>query len=316
MRRPLAGTAIALGLVAVAGCGVVPHVRSASAPLKVGASPAQAVSVLARYAVVRAESAKTADVGHLADAESGSLLAIESTTYYASRALGVTPGAAAVGAPTDIWSGAFTKYPLWFAAVVPSPAEKTQVALVFARKSSTDPWRAVMGPRLAQETELPAMLTDGDGASATLGDRSAAPSASATSLARHYADVLADPRSPFADQFETDSFITQMRQLAQAQPREHIEFRQTWTADPVRYAFRLADGGVLMFVDLHRSDHYQIKGKHALGFAGSEAAAFIPEPVHHSARLDYEHEVLLLAPADGKAFAIGQFGGLVSATGR
>jgi hypothetical protein len=295
----------------------VPHDRSASAPLKVAASPAQAASVLARYAVVRAESAKMADVGHLADAEAGSLLSIESTMYYASRALGVTPGAAAVGAPTEVWSGAFTKYPLWFATVAESQAEQTQVALVFSRRSSTEPWRAVMAPRLAADTALPDLQRGAEGSTVGLSDDAVSGLATPlTTIARRYADVLADPTSRFADQFEQDSFITQMRQLAQAQPREHIVFRQTWTAEPVRYAFRLANGGALMFVDLRRTDSYRIRGKHALGFAGSEAATFIPEPVHHGARLVYEHEVLLLAPADGKPLAIGQFGGLVSATGR
>jgi hypothetical protein len=317
MRWPLAGPAITLGLVVVAGCGVVPHDRSASAPLKVAARPAEAASALARYAGVRAESAKTADVGHLADAEAGSLLSIESTTYYASRAAGVTPGAAAVGPPTDVWSGAFTEYPLWFATVAASKAEQTQVALVFARRSSTEPWRAVMAPRLAADTAVPDLQQGADGS--TVGLSSAVVRGLATPLttiARRYVDVLEDPTSRFADQFEKDSFITQMRQLAQAQPREHIVFRQTWAADPVRYAFRLADGGALMFVDLRRTDAYRIRGKHALGFAGSEAAAFLPEPVRHRARLVYEHEVLLLVPAAGKALAIGQFGGLVGASGR
>jgi hypothetical protein len=312
----LAGPAIAFGLVVVAGCGVVPHDRSGSAPLKVAARPAEAASALARYALIRAESAKTADVGHLADAEAGSLLSIESTTYYTSRAAGVTPGAAAVGTPTDVWSGTFARYPLWFATVAESTAEQTQVALVFARRSSTDPWRAVMAPRLAADTALPDLQRRADASAVGLSGGAANGLATPlTTIARRYADVLEDPASRFADQFEQDSFIAQMRQLAQAQPREHIRFRQTWAADPVRYAFRLADGGVLMFVDLRRTDAYRIRGKHALGFAGSEAAAFLPEPVHHRASLVYEHEVLLLVPAGGKPLAIGQFGGLVAASG-
>jgi hypothetical protein len=315
MRRLLTSGLCAFGLVVAAGCGAVPHDRSASVPEKRAATAAQASSALARYTTVRAESAKTADSGHLADVEAGTLLAIESTTYSVARALGVTPGAAAVDRPSDIWSGAFASYPLWFATVAPAAGEKTQVALVFTRRSSTEPWRASMAPRLAPETELPAIRTAADGAARTLGDASAVGLAKATMLARHYADVLEDPGSAFADQFETDSFITQMRRLEQAQPSEHIVFRQTWIADPVRYGFQLAGGGALMFVDLHRVDYYRIEGNHSLGFAGSEAQAFIPEPIHKRARLSYEHEVLLLAPADGKALAIGQFGGLVSAAG-
>jgi hypothetical protein len=309
--------ATAVALVSVTGCAVVPHDRASDKPIKRAATSAQAASVVARYTAIRAASAKTVDVGHLADAEAGSLLRIEGTSYYTSRALGVTPGAAAAAGQKAVWSGSFAQYPLWFATVASAPGEQTQVGLVFARRTSVDPWRAVMAPRLAAETELPEVRTDADGAAVMLdGGDSAGLSAAPTTLARRYADVLEDPGSRFANQFEEDSFITQMRQLAQAQPRDHIVFRQTWHAEPVAYAFRLADGGAVLFVDLRRVDSYRIEGKHALGFAGSQASAFLTEPARHRAKLVYEHEVLMLVPPGGKALAIGQLGGLVSAAGR
>jgi hypothetical protein len=316
VRRLRAAAAATVALV-VTGCGVVPHDRASDEPVKRAATSAQAAAVVARYTVIRAESAKTADVGHLADAEAGSLLRIEGTSYSTSRALGVTPGAAGANGQKAVWSGSFTRYPLWFATVASAPGEQTQVALVFARRTSVDPWRAVMAPRLAVDTELPIVRTDADGAAVMLdGGDTAGLVAAPTTLARRYADVLEDPASRFAGQFEDDSFITQMRQLAQAQPRDHIAFRQSWRAEPVTYAFRLANGGTAFFVDLRRVDSYRILGGHALGFAGSQASAFLPEPVHHRARLVYEHEVLLLVPPGGKALAIGQFGGLVTAAGR
>jgi hypothetical protein len=317
VKRPLAAVAAVVVLSVAAGCGVVPHDRGSDRPVKRAATSAQAAAVVARYTLIRAESAKTADVGHLADAEDGSLLRIEGTSYYTSRMLGLTPGAAAADGQRAVWAGAFADYPLWFATVASAPGEKTQVALVFTRTRSVDPWRAVMAPRLATSTELPRVRTDADGAAVTLdgtdGDGLAAPP---TTLARRYAAVLNDPRSRLAGQFEQDSFIAQMRQLARAQPREHIAFRQTWQAEPVRYAFRLADGGAVMFVNLRRVDSYRIKGRHALGFSGSPASAFLPEPVHHWARLVYEHEVLMLVPSGRRPLAIGQLGGLVSAKGR
>jgi hypothetical protein len=315
--RKLAAGAAVVAIVAVAGCGALPHDRGATQATKRAATAAQAVPVIAQYAAVRARSAKNADVGHLADVEAGSLLRIEGTGIYVARALGSTPGAAAVVGPRAVWSGDFDAYPLWFAAVARSAGEHTQVALVFERRSSTDPWRAVMAPRLAVDTALPDVRTEESGAAATITpDEASALSGPTTTLARRYAEVLTDPHSPYSNLFEPDSFITQMRQLVQAQPRDHVAFRQTWTADPVTYALRLSDGGVLMFVDLRRVDSYRVEGKHALGFDGSQAQAFLPEPIHHRARLVYEHEVLLLAPSGGKALAIGQFGGLVSATGR
>jgi hypothetical protein len=316
MRKLAAGAAVGVMLAVVAGCGAAPHDRAETEPAKRAATTAQALSAVARYAVVRADSARNADVGRLADVEAGSLLRIEGTGYRVARVLGSTPGAAAVAEPSTVWSGTFAEYPLWFAAVTRSQAEQTQVVLVFVRASSTDPWRVVMAPRLAADTELPDVRVDDSGAAAAVTpDEAAALSGTPTTLARRYAEVLTDTRSPYADLFEQDSFITQMRQLVQAQPRDHVAFRQTWTAQPIKYALRLADGGLLMFLDLRRVDAYRIEGKHALGFAGSPAQAFFPEPVHHEARLVYEHEVLLLAPAGGKALAIGQFGGLVSATG-
>jgi hypothetical protein len=317
MRRVVGCALLVVALLGAAGCGIVPHDRSDSEPVKRAATSAQSASVVAHYASVRAESAEKADVGHLADVEGGSLLRIESTSYYSARALGATPGAAAVTGPKQVWSPAFTQYPLWFAAVVDSPSEHTQVALVFTRTTSTDPWRAVAAPRLASDTRLPAVALEDGGATAVGdADTDSRLSVSPSTIVARYAKVLADPGSPYTDDFEHDSFIAQMRQLAAAQPRDHIVFRQAWHADRVAYALRLADGGALIFADLRRVDSYRIVGRHQLGFAGSEAAAFLPEPVHHFARLVYEHEVLLLAPAGGKPVAIGQFGGLVTAAGR
>ena len=73
---------------------------------------------------------------------------------------------------------------------------QTQVALLFARSTSTAPWRAVMAPRLAADTDLPDVERSPDGTAVTVDG--AAP----TATARRYADVLANPRSRFADQFE------------------------------------------------------------------------------------------------------------------
>jgi hypothetical protein len=317
-QRCVAGVTATLAAVLLAGCGGLPHARPSDVASKRAATESEAASALAEYAAIRAQAAKTADVGRLADAEAGSLLDIESATYFASRAFGVTPGAAAISEAKQVWSGDFARYPLWFVVVASAPAEQTQVAAVFVRSSSTEPWRAVLAPRLASATPLPDIETD-DGAAALIAGGDAVTTAtktSASALVGRYASVLADPRSRFTSQFETDSFITQMRRLAQGQPTDHIRFRQAWHAAAVRYALRLSDGGALVFADLRRVDSYRIVGKHALGFAGSQAEAYLPDPVHRWARLTYAHEVLLLVPPDGKSYAIGQFGGLVHAVGR
>ena len=50
-------------------------------------------------------------------------------------------------------------------------------------------------------------------------------------------------------------------------------------------------------------------------FGGSEAGAYLPDPITDTAKLRYEHQVLMVVPAEGQPLVIGQYGGPVSAQG-
>ena len=128
--------------------------------------------------------------------------------------------------------------------------------------------------------------------------------------------MLTHNHSAHADEFVHDSFIAQMREIREAQPDEGVAFDQNWTAEPVHYVLRLADGGALMVVDLQRVDAFRVTTGNALKFDGSEAGVLPAGPDQPTSRSSYAHEVLMVVPAEGQPLVIGQYGGLVGARGR
>lgn len=296
-------------------CGGLPRHKDADTSER-AASTSAASNVVSHFNRLRALADANLDAAALGDIEDGSVLAVDTGTYALRRALSVPGQQVELSALSTVLAGSFDSYPLWFVAVATIESEGTQVAAVFERSTSTSPWLLTMAPRLAADTEIPAADKLDDGSVALLtgkavGDLSASPD----ELVRRYADVLEDPSSRFAAQFEADSFLTQMRAGVESQPREGVDFSQEWRAEPVAYAVRLAAGGALVFASLRRVDRYDVVGDKALQFGDSEAGAILTEPIRRSATLTYVHDVLLYVPDGGLALAIGQFGGLVDATG-
>lgn len=303
-RRRRAALAAASGLVGVlvAGCGVIPH-RVESDPAHRAVTLAQAVRVVDAYNAGRASALADRDLVPLQQVAAGAALAVDTVQSQPQE----------FAAPTQLIAGNFRRYPMWFVAVCDVPGENTVAAAVFARSTSRGPWLLVDAPRLAPQTKLPAVKLV-DGAAVAVGAGSAIGSAgNADEIAAQYADVLGDPASRYAGDFEKDSFIAQMRRYADAQP-PGVGFEQSWRAAGVSYALRLADGGALIFADFVRTERYDVGGK-ALRFDGTEAERFLPDPIRERARLTYYHQVLLFVPGDGKALAIGQYGALVRGTG-
>ncbi len=320
-RRWLVGVAVAS---AVAGCAL-PHHKSLGDASKPGASSAVAQATLASYARDRAVSDATWDVKALASLETGAVLDIDQSSLVIRRALGITARPFALDDAVTVWAPRFDSYPLWFVAVARVQKQQEQIVCVFSRKSSTDPWLLEAAPRLAGDTETPGVGRAADatvarllpGSPQTWSDGAAVTLTSPVQqIADDYADVLTSAKSEHVDEFVTDSFITQMRQIAKEQPTQGVRFEQRWTAGDVTYVLRLADGGALMFVTLKRVDRFEVRPGQTLKFAGSEAGAYLPDPIRRKARLDYEHQVLMVVPRDGKPLVIGQYGGLVGARGR
>lgn len=301
--------------VLLAGCSSLPHSKPSSDRPQPATSVAAAGNALLRYSAARSQADAALDAGVLADIEDRSLLAIDTGGFTIRRALAVAAPSPELGDPDLVLRGGFSAYPLWYAVVAPAPEEGTRAVLVFARASATEPWRVVTAPRLAPDTALPEPAVGDDGTADLLDPDSAdGLAASPDQVARAYAAVLASGRSGHADEFAADSFITQMRAAVAAQPTDDVRFSQSWRAEPVRYAIAVKGGGALVFVDLIRVDRYHAVGDHRVSFDGAEASAFLTTPDARSASLTYRHEVLLYVPEDGPAFALGQYGGLVSAT--
>lgn len=321
--RTRALTLSAVVALALGGCALPDH-KEVGEISKPAATVPVADAALAAYAKDRAAAEQSLDVAALADIEGGALLDIDQSGFLIQEALGATSRPFEVDPAATVDASRFRSYPLWFVAVADLPQAQQQAAFVFTRASTTDPWIVRAAPRLAAETTVPNLALAEDGTAARLvGDTDPRWSdgvavgldRSPQQIADAYADVLTDKHSSHADEFVRDSFIQQMQEIRKAQPDAGVHFDQQWSARPVQYVLRLADGGALMFVDLKRVDNFDVRSGRALNFAGSEAEAYLPGKIKRHARLEYAHQVLMVVPAEGLPLVIGQYGGLVDASG-
>lgn len=321
MRRLGGCCAAVMLLVPLGSCAMV---QSKDGDLsKPAVSLTAAGQVVSHYNRVRDRVDTKIDLAALGDIEGGDLLEIDRGLLYLRRELGVGATPMRLGSTPDVFVGGFDKYPLWFVVVAKLSKQDEQVAAVFVRATSTSPWLMTEAPRLAGSTELPLLASDDEGEVVRYDDTSSRWSdgeptglrATPQELVDSYATVLQQPGSPQRADFVEDSFLSQMWELSAAQPSRDVSFDQTWGARPVKHVLRLSDGGALVFATLTHTDDYQVERGKSLDFGGLEAAAYFPLPIEDRATLTYKHQVLLLVPAKGKPFVIGQHAGLIDATG-
>jgi hypothetical protein len=252
----------------------------------------------------------------LRSVETGSLYAIDAARLFAGEQLGTHTLATSVNGTALILAGRFRRYPLWFVAVTAQSGHKEPVAGVFVRDTSTGPWRLSLAPRLAVSAELPPVATSADGSALLVRPtQRSAGGPSPQQLVDRYTSVLADPGAPYVDDFSNDAFLRSVRASQLAQPRHRVAVTETWAAEPVRYALRLASGGALVFATVVRTDIYRVRGNSVLDWQGSPAAAYFGHPVRQRASVTYNSQLLLLQPPSGKTQVIGEYGGLVAASG-
>lgn len=320
--RVLTACAMAACLVLTGGC-TVPRAKEAAGG-KRAVTEADAAAVVAYISRLHDE-AVAGKGNELAAVESAEVVDIDSTNSVVRARLRLPSDTWSLQAPTHVLAGRFDSYPLWFAAVAPVGQTGEQLVGVFRRAHSTSPWVLTAAPRLAADTQIPAAAQSADGSAVVYdagidrnrwSDGEPVEPVTPDRLARRYASVLESPRSPYADDFVDDSFRTQMRRLAAAQPAGGVVFTQSWRPAPVRYGIRLTDGGALLFATLERVERFRVYGDARLSFAGLEAGAYLRTPIARSATVRYLHQVLLLAPARGRPLVVGQYGGLVAARGR
>ncbi|MEJ7635130.1 hypothetical protein [Aeromicrobium sp.] len=303
-------------LLATSACAV-PHKRGDQTVEKTAARKADVTSVFNRYRTVRNTAIELLDAKPLSTVESGPVLAIDSGSFEVSQRLAKTQtqDTAAVQV-TDVLTPRFTKYPLWFYAVVRDEKRGVNRVQIFERGTAVEPWLLVATPETLADTPIPDIRTQEGEALTVKPDDGVGMAMSATEAAKAYAKMLADPSSADAGKVAEDSFVKQMRVTVENNSSLNgVSFDQSWGANDVKHVLRTSDGGALAFVTLLRLDTYTVKEGLTVSWPdGSPQKAFLSSGISSSGRLRYYHQVLLQIPGgSGKPRAIGQYGGVVSA---
>ncbi len=309
---------VAVCALLLAACAV-PHQRDDAKPDKIAAREAEVADVLRGYREVRNSAAELLDSKPLSTVETGALLAIDTGSFEVSQRLAQTQeletGRVEV---TDMATPRFSKYPLWFYAVVRDRALGVNRVQIFERTSSADPWLLTSSPQALADTSLPEVRRRKGAAVRVAADDATGMSMSAQAVAESYAAALAEPAAGASADIADDSFIQQMRSTAATNAGlEGVDFSQTWEAERVRYALRTADGGALVFVTFLRQDTDTVPdGLKITWPEGSPQQAFLSGGIEDSGQLNYYHQVLIHLPGgNGKPRALGQYGGVVSGDG-
>jgi hypothetical protein len=294
----------------------VPHERDDLSLEKTAARQAEVQAVFDGYREVRSTAIELLDPKPLSTVETGAVLAIDTGSFEVAQRLATTEQAETGRAEVvDVETPRFSKYPLWFYAVVREPSRDVNRVQIFERASSVDPWLLTASPEVLADTPLPELRRRGGTALTVGADDGVGMSMSPQEAAQAYAEVLSDPASQAAATIEDDSFIRQMRSAAQTNAAlPDVTFSQTWQAEDVRFALRTADGGAIAFVTFLREDTYAVKeGLSVTWPEGSPQRAFLSSGISGSGTLAYNHQVLLHLPGgDARPRALGQYGGVIS----
>lgn len=307
---------LVIAALALSACAV-PHDRGDVTVEKTAAREAEVTAVFNRYRTVRNTAIELLDAKPLSIVESGPVLAIDTGSFEVSQRLATTQkqDTASVDV-TDVQTPRFTKYPLWFFAVVRDVKAGVNRVQIFERETAVEPWLLVASPETLADTPIPAIRREGGRALTVKPDDGVGMSMSATAAAKAYAKSLADAASPEAGEVADDSFIKQMRATAETNAKlDGVTFAQSWGSDPVKYVLRTTDGGALAFVTLLRLDTYEVKDGLTVSWPeGTPQQAFLSSGISSAGKLRYFHQVLMYIPGgSGKPRAIGQYGGVVSA---
>lgn len=311
--------AVVASALLVAGCAI-PHPKDSHGVTKVAATPALADAIYDRYRKIRKQSLNRLDPQPLSTVEAGPVLAIDAGKLTVARRLLLSdrPDDTQDLRILNVYAPRLDSYPLWFVVEVEDRARDLTKVQVFQRESSTTGWQLAASPETLPSTQLPAFALDSTDALEPVDPLRAGHMAMSPQEAINaYAATLNHP--PGAEsKVSADSFVTQMRQVAAQQRRvDGVTFTQRWTARPVQYALRSADGGALVFGTLSRTDRYQIEKGRAIDWPeGSEQKAFLSGRLYTTGELRYYHQILVyLPPDDEKPVVLGQYGGVVDGFG-
>jgi hypothetical protein len=307
-------------VVAATGCSL-PHPKNSHGVTKIAVSEAQAEQIYDRYRSLRKDALDMLDEQPLTAVETGAVLAIDTGALMVARRLLLSqaPDDTQDLRIIDVYAPRLDAYPLWFVAVVEDRVRELVKVQIFQRESSTAPWLLVASPETLPSTELPALERDTTDALQSLDPlRTGNLAMSPQEAIGSYAATLNKPAGDDESDGSADSFVTQMRDVAEKQRQiEGITFTQQWTARPVQYAVRASDGGAVVFGTLARVDRYQIEeGRYIDWPEGSEQKAFLSGRLYSTGELRYYHQILVYVPPDdGDPVVLGHYGGVVEAIG-
>lgn len=318
MRSRIAACVVATSLLVVGGC-TIPHERSDLELTKQAVTSDEVDRIFERYREVRNAAIELLDPKPLSVVESGAVLDIDSGSFQVAQRQQGTRDAVARIDVARVITPSFSRYPLWFLAIVRDREAGVNRIQVFERSNAVEPWLLVASPETLLDVGLPELRsTAGSQALPVKADNGVGMALSPQAAADAYAAALAEPSSPEALLVEEDAFVNQMRESAEQNASlGDVEFAQEWAAEEVRFALRTADGGALVFVDLVRTDTYTVTGGLKVSWPeNSPQQAFMQGGITETGSLTYYHQVLLYLPGgSGKPRALGQYGGVVSGEG-
>jgi hypothetical protein len=312
--------ALLAGVFVVTGCSL-PHPKDSHGVTKIAVTEAEAEAIHDRYRALRKDALDMLDDQPLTAVESGAVLAIDAGALMVARRLLLTetPDESQDLRIVDVYAPRLDAYPLWFVAVVEDRVRELVKVQIFQRESSTAPWLLVASPETLPSTELPALELDSTDALESVDPlRTGRLAMSPQAAIDAYAATLNDPVATDESDVSEDSFVRQMRDVAEKQRQiDGVTFTQQWTARPVQYVVRASDGGAVVFGTLSRVDRYDIQaGRYIDWPEGSEQKAFLSGRLYSTGELRYYHQILVYVPPDdGEPVVLGHYGGVVDGIG-
>lgn len=329
-RRLAAVAAAATLAAATSACGTTdalvglhpaPAESEASAPLDVDGATAIAARLLAQERAVAATEGKK---GQRARAEvlTGDALRYADEVAANGEADDGDATLQKEGEPTVLAQSRGRDWPRAILATTLDEATSTQYLHVMVSGAPEEPFRTTASVPMFAGAQLPALGPDGSGAPFVDLDDDSGLAMSPAEAVEDYATALRRPapkKAP-ADVSTDDPFATALMDSAKRQAKELgklATLTQKHEADlGDGVAFRLADGGAVVFALMERTDTFTVGSKaKELVLPGVYAGLVGKKKVTDEFRLSSLEPVVLVVPAAGDTGAIGASDLLVSGKG-
>lgn len=328
-RTVLAALAGALALT-TAGCGATdalvglhppPAEAAAAAPLDAEGATGIAARLMAAARAAAGVKGAKGDAARAAVLNGDALLLADAAAAR-GQAVATTAELSKPPEPTVLAQSRGRGWPRAILATTLDPATSTQVLHVMVSRTPTDPFRITASVSMFGGAELPALGSEQAGAPFVAPSDATGLVLSPEKALAAYAAALARPapKKPPASVSVDDPFGAALAASAARQSKalgSLASLRQQHVALPKgTVAFRLADGGVVAFGMLQRTDTIAVRaGAKELVLPQRYAALVGKTKVTRSVSLKSLEPVVLVVPTAGDVTAIGAEELLVSGTG-